>query len=77
MSIMSVEHETAILVERFAAAHGIAPEQAASFFVHVGVSTLNGNNRERFDLQSELALFLASMGVSTCHGEQPSDVVRI
>lgn len=64
---MNVEHETAILVERFAAAQGITPDQAASFFVHVGVSTLNGKPR-RLDVRRELALFLASMGVSTPMG---------
>ena len=64
---MTVEHETAILVERFAADYGITPEQAASFFVHVGVSTLQGKP-ERFDVRCELAIFLASMGVSTPMG---------
>lgn len=70
---MSVEHETAILVERFAADYGITADQAASFFVHVGVSTLQGGMPERFDLRCELAIFLASMGVST----PDANVVRI
>ena len=64
---MNVEHETAILVERFAADHGITADQAASFFVYVGVSTLNGKPG-RFDLRVELANFLESMGVSTPMG---------
>ena len=64
---MNVEHETAILVERFAASQGITPDVAASFFVYMGASTLSGKPR-RLDVRRELAIFLASMGVSTQAG---------
>lgn len=65
---MTVEHETAILVEKFAKAHGISCGLAASFFVFVGVSTLNGSIGSA-DPEALFSDFLASEGVSTREGE--------
>lgn len=55
---MSVEHETAILVEKFARLNNITCDVAASFFAFVGVSTLKGSY-DHFDVKQALRSFLA------------------
>lgn len=70
MHDMTIEHETAILVEKFALLYGVSADDAASFLAFVGVSTLRGVLKSPPDVRKALSLFLLSgKGVSTpSHG---------